>query len=247
MIFCLDKYSQEELVTLYDKLYNNNSAKYESYSVNEYNMLLKGEKIKIGHNRSRVLQKHVFNSKYKSVLEIGSGIGLMGAYIRSENADIEYLGIEIDKEAYKKSKSLNLNTINSDFKIMNDIEDSFDVILLWEVIEHLQDLKLFMDLAYKKLNKNGKIILSTPNYNKILNYPERAKDNLYQDAPPIHLNFFTKSNIITIFESYNFKNCKVKIKRFPYLNLKSSQFYKNVCKAIFNAYQGSTIFFVAQK
>ncbi|MCB4808713.1 class I SAM-dependent methyltransferase [Tamlana sp. 62-3] len=247
MIFCLDKYSQEELVTLYDKLYNNNSAKYESYSVNEYNMLLKGKKIKIGHNRSRVLQKHVFNSNYKSVLEIGSGIGLMGAYIRSENADIDYLGIEIDKEAYKKSRSLNLNTINSDFKIMNDIEDSFDVILLWEVIEHLQDLKLFMDLAYKKLNKNGKIILSTPNYNKILNYPERAKDNLYQDAPPIHLNFFTKSNIITIFESYNFKNCKVKIKRFPYLNLKSLQFYKNVCKSIFNAYQGSTIFFVAQK
>ncbi|KJD33413.1 hypothetical protein PK35_06030 [Tamlana nanhaiensis] len=235
------------MVTLYDKLYNNNSAKYESYSINEYNMLLRGEKIKIGHNRSRVLEKHVFNSKKKSVLEIGSGIGLMGAYIRSKNADIKYLGIEIDKEAYQKSKSLNLNTINSDFKIMNDLDESFDVILLWEVIEHLQDLKLFMELAYKKLNKNGKIILSTPNYNKILNYPKRAKDHLYQDAPPIHLNFFTKNNIITIFEAYNFKNCKVKLKRFPYLNLKSFEFYKNVCKAIFNAYQGSTIFFVAQK
>jgi 2-polyprenyl-3-methyl-5-hydroxy-6-metoxy-1,4-benzoquinol methylase len=247
LIFCLEFFSQEKLVLLYDKLYNNDNAKYSSYAVNEYNMLLEKKKIKIGYHRSRILRKHILNSKCNSVLEVGSGIGLMGAYIRNKNKEIKYLGIEIDKEAYEKSRALNLKTINSDFKVMEQIEESFDVILLWEVIEHLQDLKKFIELAYAKLNKNGKIILSTPNYNKIYNYPKREKDSLYQDAPPIHLNFFTKQSIKNIFELNNFINCQVKIKKFPYLQYKSLNFYKNVFKAIFNKYQGSTVFFIAQK
>lgn len=247
LIFCLKSFSQEELVLLYDKLYNNDNAKYSSYAVNEYNMLLENKKIKIGYHRSRILRKHILNSKCTSVLEIGSGVGLMGAYLRNKNNEIKYLGIEIDKEAYEKSRALNLNTINSDFKVMEKIEKSFDVILLWEVIEHLQDLKKFIALAYAKLNKNGKIILSTPNYNKIYNYPNREKDSLYQDAPPIHLNFFTKQSIKAIFELNDFVNCQIKIKKFPYLQYKSFNFYKNVIKAMFNKYQGSTIFFIAQK
>jgi 2-polyprenyl-3-methyl-5-hydroxy-6-metoxy-1,4-benzoquinol methylase len=247
LIFSLKLFSQEELVILYDKLYNNTNAKYSSYAVNEFNMLLDNKKIKIGYHRSNILRKYVLKGKSKSVLEIGSGIGLMGAYLRSKNKGINYLGIEIDKEAYEKSRKLGLNTLNSDFKIMEEIEESFDVILLWEVIEHLQDLKKFIELAYSKLNKNGKIILSTPNYNKIYNYPHREKDRLYQDAPPIHLNFFTKESIKNVFELNNFKNCRVKIKKFPYLQYKALSFYKNIIKAIFNKYEGSTIFFVAQK
>lgn len=247
LIFCLKFFTQEELVSLYDKLYNNANAKYSSYAVDEYSMLLENKKIKIGHNRAKILKKHVLNSGCSSVLEIGSGIGLMGAYLRNENSQIKYLGIEIDKEAFEKSRALGLNTINADFKAMEKIEESFDVILLWEVIEHLQDLKKFIELAYAKLNKNGKIILSTPNYNKIHNYPDREKDSLYQDAPPIHLNFFTKQSIQKIFELNNFTNCKVKIKKFPYVQYKSLNFYKNVVKAIFNQYEGSTIFFIAKK
>lgn len=247
LIFCLKEYSQEELIALYDKLYNNENAKYSSYSINEYKMLLENKKIKVGHYRSKIIRRHILKSKCNSVLEIGSGIGLMGAYIRSKNKEIKYLGIEIDKKAYEKSKSLNLNTINSDFKIMERIEETYDVIMLWEVIEHLQDLKKFIELAYKKLNKNGKIILSTPNYNKIYNYPNREKHALYQDEPPVHLNFFTKESIKNIFALYKFSNCAVTIKKFPYVHLKSFSFYKNVFKAILYKYHGSTIFFTASK
>jgi len=247
LIFCLKFYLQKELVELYDKLYNNKNAKYSSYAINEYNMLLENKKIKIGHHRTQILKKHVLNGKCNYLLEIGSGIGLMGAYIRNKSKEIKYLGIEIDKEAFEKSKSLNLNTINSDFKVMAEIKESFDVILLWEVIEHLQDLKKFIELAYIKLNRGGKIILSTPNYNKLYNYPNREKDNIYQDAPPIHLNFFTKENIRNVFEFNQFVKCEVKVKKYPYIQHKSLTFYKNVFKAMFNKYNGSTIFFIAQK
>lgn len=247
LIFCKKKFSQIQFTILYDELYNKENPKYKNYSVTEYNMLLQNKKIKIGYYRAKLLKKHVLNGYCNSVLEIGSGIGLMGSYIRSKNKKINYLGVEIDKVSYEKSQSLGLNTLNGDFTIIQDVSETFDVIMLWEVIEHLQDLNLFVRLAHEKLNKNGKIILSTPNFNKIYNYPNRKTDSLYQDAPPIHLNFFTNSSIASIFKLNGFEVCDVKIKKYPYLEIRKVRFYVNCIKAVFKKYNGSTIFFSAIK
>ena len=247
LIFCLTVYSQEQFVTVYDELYNKENSKYQRHSKIEFDQIVKGNSINIGLNRSRLIKKNILNANCQSVLEIGSGIGLIGAYIRLQNAQIQYTGIELDEEAFRKSQQLKLNTINGDFKEMEKTAGQFDVIMLWEVIEHLQDLKLFLDLAYKKLNTNGKIILSTPNYNKILNYPNREKDQLFQDEPPIHLNFFTAESIKNVFEFHHFANCKIVVKKFPYVALAKKRFYLDSFKALWNNYQGSTIYLEAIK
>jgi 2-polyprenyl-3-methyl-5-hydroxy-6-metoxy-1,4-benzoquinol methylase len=210
-------------------------------------MLLENKKMEIGFYRSRLIKKHILNCKCESVFEIGIGFGLIGSYILKHNNKIKYTGVEIDKESFDKSQFLHLNTINADFSVMDKIEDTFYVLMLWEVIEQLQDLKIFIELAYKKLNKNGKIILSNPHYNKIYNYPKREKDQIFQDFSLVHINFFTLKKIINIFEINQYRNCKVLVKKFPYINFKSKEFYINFIKAFFNNYKGSTIYFVATK
>lgn len=247
LIFCLTIFSQEEFIKVYDDLYNKKDSHYKLHSVVQYNMLLENRVIKIGFHRSKLLKKFVLNKKCKSVLEIGSGVGLTGSYIRKYDDKINYLGIELDKEAFDKSQSLKLNTINGDFNMMYKIEETFDIIMLWEVLEHLQDLNLFIKLAYKKLNKGGKIILSVPNYDKIYNYPGRNNYDVFQDLPPIHLNFFTKENIINVFELNQFKDCEATVKKLPYVNLKRKGFYAEFLKAILNKYNGSTVYFVGNK
>lgn len=247
LIFCSIIYSQEKFVKVYNDLYNTENAIYSNHSVQEYDMLVKNENIKVGYYRSKLLKKHVLNGKCRSVLEIGSGVGLIGCYIRNKNEKIKYLGVEIDEESFKKSQILKLNTINDDFTAIETVEESFDVIMLWEVIEHLQDLKLFLTLAYEKLNKNGKIILSTPNYNKIYNYPERELDAIFQDKPPVHLNFFTEKSMISVFEKHQFMKVKVAIKKFPYIELNKKKFYIDFLKSILNKYHGSTIYLEATK
>lgn len=230
-----------------NELYNTESSQYQRHSKDEFDKIINNETIKVGWNRSRLIKKNILNSKCKSVLEIGSGIGLVGAYIRSKDSLIEYTGIELDKEAFEKSQLLKLNTILGDFKEMEKMESLFDVIMMWEVVEHLQDLGSFLEFAYKKLNVNGKIILSTPNYDKIYNYPKREKDQIFQDQPPIHLNFFTSESIKNIFEFHQFKDCRVKVKKMPYLQINSLTFYINVLKAVFNSYWGTTLYFEATK
>ncbi|MBA4277616.1 class I SAM-dependent methyltransferase [Flavobacterium sp.] len=246
-IFCLTIFQQEEFIKVYDELYNTESSQYQRHSKDEFDKIINNETIKVGWNRSRLIKKNILNSKCKSVLEIGSGIGLVGAYIRSKDSLIEYTGIELDKEAFEKSQLLKLNTILGDFKEMEKMESLFDVIMMWEVVEHLQDLGSFLEFAYKKLNVNGKIILSTPNYDKIYNYPKREKDQIFQDQPPIHLNFFTSESIKNIFEFHQFKDCRVKVKKMPYLQINSLTFYINVLKAVFNSYWGTTLYFEATK
>lgn len=246
-IFCLTQFSQNEFVRVYDELYNKENSPYQRHSKDEFEQIISAKKIKVGWNRSMLIKKNIFNSKGKSVLEIGSGIGLVGRYILSKDSTIVYTGIELDKDAFEKSKLLGLNTINGDFSEMENLNRSYDVIMMWEVIEHLQDLSTFLDLAFKKLNKDGKIILSTPNYNKIYNYPKREKDQIFQDHPPVHLNFFTPESISNVFEFHQFTDCKVKVKKLPYLQLDNFQFYWNVVKAYFNKYFGTSLYFEARK
>lgn len=246
-IFCLTTFTQSEFIKVYDELYNRENSEYQRHSKDEFDRILTNKPIKVGWNRAALIKKNILSSKGKSVLEIGSGIGLVGAYIRSKENTIVYTGIELDKEAFDKSKLLDLNTIHGDFKEMEKLEATFDVVMMWEVIEHLQDLNSFLELAFSKLKVNGKIILSTPNYNKIYNYPKREKDQLFQDQPPVHLNFFTPESIIKVFECHQFKDCKVRVKKLPYLQLDNFRFYINVIKAFFNKYFGTTLYFEATK
>lgn len=247
LIFCTKQFSQEDFVAVYDALYNKENSEYQRHSAVEFNEILTKTKVAVGFNRGNLIKKNILKPKVQSVLEIGSGIGLVGNYIRTKDSAIHYTGIELDTEAFKKSQLLKLNTLNGDFTEMEKLNQEFDVIMLWEVIEHLQDLDCFMKLAYQKLKVGGKIILSAPNYDKINNYPNRIKDQLFQNEPPIHLNFFTKKSFLTVFEHYGFQNIKVNVKKTPYLELKKIRYYVNLLKAVFNKYEGATIYVEAQK
>ena len=247
LIFSENIFSQEEFVEVYNALYNGTDSSYQRHSKDEFEKLKSGH-VQIGKNRSELVNRIIINNtNCKSVLEIGSGIGLVGSYVKLKAPLMVYKGIELDTEAYLKSKVLGLDTFNGDFQIISKFDETFDVIMLWEVIEHLQDLNLFLELAYSKLNKGGKILLSTPNYNKIHNYPDRKKDKLYQNEPPIHLNFFTKKNIKTVFKMKGFYSIEVREKKFPYIEKNIIQFIKSSAKALLGKYNGPTLYLVAEK
>lgn len=246
-IFCSDVFSPEKIIATYDALYNCDDSPYQRHSKVEYELLKEGKPLKIGYNRSRLIKKYVLQDSCNSVLEIGSGVGLIGAYLKDKLKKNNYLGIEIDKVAFEESQSLNLNTIHGDFTVMHAIDQKFDVIMLWEVIEHLQDLKQFLELAYDKLEENGTLILSTPNYNRVFNYNVNNSDNIYQDSPPIHLNFFTPKSAVSVFEFSGFTRIQVNVKKYPYMELTKARFYMSSMKALIGRFYGPTLYVVAKK
>ena len=239
LVFCETKFLYSEFVTVYNKLYNDliNSPQYATHSIKEYNNLLKGN-VKIGLNRKRIIDRNI--DKTGRVLEIGSGIGLIGMYLKKYK-DIDYLGIEIDETTHLKALKLGVESLNGDFSLMKNLMPGFQTIMLWEVLEHLQDLKLFLELATKNIKVGGNLIFSVPNYNKKFNF-KGNNDELYQSAPPIHLNYFTKKSVKKILAMYNFEIDFLRVKRFPYLDFKNKKFYSQVFKSLFGLYHGPTIY-----
>lgn len=247
LIFCKKQFSQKEIENVYDFLYNKKGdSHYDMHSKEEFTKLKDGKIPNIGYNRKRFIDKCIIN-KSNSVLEVGSGIGLIGSYLKSKGV-LDYLGLEIDYNTYKKSKELGLNTTHADFSYMKNINKNFDIIMLWEVLEHIQDLGLFLKLAMDKLKTKGVLLFSVPNFKKIHNYDSvLTGDNLFQDEPPIHLNFFTKESLSNILTQKGFFVNNIYVKRTPYLNFKSAHFYKMLYKSIHSKYQGSTIYVMATK
>jgi len=241
LVFSKVIFQQKEFEETYDKLYNDKNPKYKLHTLTEYEQIKKGV-FNIGYNRRRIIHNNVFSDA--QILEVGSGNGLMGCYIRHQFPKSIYTGIELDREISEKAKSFGLNIITGDFSVMETLEKKYDMVFMWEVLEHIQDLKKCIKLIEKRLKPEGKFIFSVPNYDKRTNYRDFG-DSIFQDAPPIHLNFFTRENVEKIFSGSEFKILKINRKKLPYFNVKSLK--EMSLKILTFKYEGPTLFCVLEK
>ena len=241
LIFSRKTYSQEEIQEVYDHLYNDENPQYKIHSIVEFEQLKKG-KIQVGFNKSRLINKYLNNNS--KVLEIGSGIGLMGCFIQRNFPKSSYTGVEIDEKVNEKAKSFDLDVHQGDFSIIENFNREYDVVIMWEVLEHIQDLKKCLSVINNKLVKGGVFIFSVPNYDKRFNY-NSPKDKLFTSGPPIHLNFFRKKSIYKILNSEDFEILSFRKKKLPYFNFK---FFKQMfLKVLLGKYEGPTLFCVIRK
>jgi SAM-dependent methyltransferase len=102
----------------------------------------------------------------KKVLDIGCGYGY-GSYILSLRASA-VTGVDEDWEAVRKAirryRRPNLNFVpQSSLEFLSNTERRFDLITMFEVIEHVENHILFLQAASLALNAGGRLILSTPN------------------------------------------------------------------------------------
>ncbi len=89
----------------------------------------------------------------EKILDIGASSRALEKRLRQHFPGMAYKSMDIDRERFH------------DFYSLDAIDESFDVILLFEVIEHL-DLEEGMSLLekiYGFLNPGGRLILTTPN------------------------------------------------------------------------------------
>jgi hypothetical protein len=70
---------------------------------------------------------------------------------------------------------------------------STDVIVMWEVIEHVWNVHEYVRTISASLLPGGVFLLSTPNYRQ-LDYRKKLERG-FPSSPPVHLNFFEESSI----------------------------------------------------
>lgn len=131
--------------------------------------------------------------KDKRVLDVACGSGYGSNYLAKEGAK-KVIGLDCSAEAidYAKDKFSykNLEFLVGDAHNLPFKDKSFDVVVGFEMIEHLNDTKRFLSEVKRVIKKGGIILLSTPNEE---NYPE---GNHY------HIKEFLEDELKELLSSY---------------------------------------------
>ena len=100
------------------------------------------------------------------ILDIGCGGGLisepmcrLGAKVTGMDASSKNIVVA---QLHAKKNNLKIQYINSSPE-KNDLKKKFDVILNLEIVEHVDNLNLFLQSSTQMLNKNGIIFIATIN------------------------------------------------------------------------------------
>jgi 2-polyprenyl-3-methyl-5-hydroxy-6-metoxy-1,4-benzoquinol methylase len=147
-----------------------------------------------------------------SILEIGCGSGMFGAYIKGLRPNCQVWGIEPNPEAAAVARRRldHVVCVSFDRGIVDLVGKKFDCIIFNDVLEHLVNPEQALLDCKQFLTEGGSVIASIPN---ILFYYQIAyvlikQDWRYQESGILdytHLRFFTKKSIVRMFKSCGFE------------------------------------------
>lgn len=152
------------------------------------------------------------------VLDVGCGLGYL---LTSLNTKFKF-GLEPSSYACKmiEKKYSDIKIFNFNNNFIEKIDEEFDIIVAYHVIEHLNDpVKLIKDLK-KKLKKNGKLIIGTPLIGTIIsNYFGKYYRNYIKD----HEILFNLKSLKKLLNNNNFKIIRIEKPYFKtdYFNFKN--------------------------
>ncbi len=159
----------------------------------------------------KFLKKVKPNNTNNRLLDFGSGLGHFLGLAKEEGWDS--FGFEIDSDAAKWSANNFQIEIFRNQSEVKSLYNQFDVITLWDVIEHIENPEKVIEFCYDLLKPGGILYIKTPNAigleikKKIFNiFPLFIYWNLVYPAMPYeHIYHFKLEDIKKILSSFNLK------------------------------------------
>lgn len=197
---------KREVLKLYDK-----STKAAYYEEADQEGILYAKKLKLGFLKD--LHAISFNS-WQRVLDIGCGGGFFLNAVR-ETFD-EVYGLEISSElAEFVKRKWGIDVHIGDIQNINFSENYFDIITLYDVIEHMLHPDQLLSEIHRILKPGGVVVVSTPNVNGLS--AKIMKDKWLFFTPPEHLYYFSPNSLKIFLEANGFTVRKVRTENI-YLN-----------------------------
>ena len=148
-----------------------------------------------------ILNKSGKTKKLKA-LDIGCGPGTFLRIIKKNN--IEEFGLDASDAMISKLKEQGFDNVRMELFTENTFPGiTFDIITLWNVLEHVPNPKEIMSLCYKRLNPGGVLFFKVPNISFHGPFSNLRKKSL---EPKCHLFNFSYKSIILLLGLTGFKN-----------------------------------------
>lgn len=139
-----------------------------------------------------------------SLLEIGAGDGaFLVRFVEDFANSRNVTALEYANDAIEKCKRIGVNCLGVDVRQLKDehYADSFDVICMFQVLEHMDGVDLLFLQLGRLLKKGGRIFISVPNSNRI-EFNEKYGGLL--DMPPNHIGRWSRTAFEVIGARYGF-------------------------------------------
>jgi len=175
-------------------------------------------------NQKKKLVEKETGLKNGSLLDVGSGTGHFASAMKK--ADWKVTGLEPDEGARDvASKEHSIELLPSG-ELFNLSEKRFNAITLWHVLEHVHDVKKYMQTFKKLLADTGRLFIAVPNYKSY--DAEKYKEYWAAYDVPRHLYHFTPQTMQWLMKECGLTIVDVKPMWFDsfYVSLLSSK-YKN--------------------
>lgn len=144
---------------------------------------------------------NTFNSEEKKLLDIGCGTG---AFLKTaQNSGWDIFGVEPDENARAIANQATGELVYNIEQLLVFKENSFDVITLWHVLEHLPDLEVQVSVFKRLLKPKGTLVIAVPNYKSY--DAEYYKSFWAAYDVPRHLWHFSQTSIKNIFNKVDMK------------------------------------------
>ena len=149
-------------------------------------------------------------AKYKiktdSLLEIGSGYGTFCSEVKSRNIFNRIVAVEPTPDLAEKCREAGLEVIEETIEKIQFNDDLFDVVVSFEVIEHLFEPSYFVKTAAELLNPGGILMLTCPNG---MGFDIETLGVLSDTVDHEHLNYFNPKSLAILMENYDLEVLEV--------------------------------------
>lgn len=142
-----------------------------------------------------------FSSDKKKLLDIGTATGFFVKMALEKGWEAS--GIEISEYAANVARKKGLNVITGSLDSVNFSSNNFDVITMWDVIEHLINPRSAIKTIKNILKQGGIVAINTPDSASLVAKVLGKKWHLL--VPPEHLFYFSEKSLSKLLESSGFE------------------------------------------
>lgn len=141
-----------------------------------------------------------------NVLEIGAGFGAFATLLKKKGVD-NYSGLELNTHAVAECNEKKLNVKQSliEEEAANK-KKYYDIVCSFQVLEHVVDVKGFLESSIRTLKKGGKIIIGVPNNNPYLFINDKFHT---LNLPPHHAGLWDKNTFLSLENIFSIKLSKI--------------------------------------
>ena len=186
-------------------------------------------------NQKRELIVDATKTSEGNLLDVGAGTGAFANTMQESGWKVT--GLEPDSTARKVAMDKFGLTLNEPDELFSLQPDTFDVITMWHVLEHVHNLHGYLEQYHSILKKEGKLVIAVPNYTS----SDASTYGEYWAAydVPRHLYHFSPASMKHLAELKGFKIESYHPMWYDsfYVSMLSEQYKKgktNLIKAVWN-------------